>query len=115
MDYYYPFGKIQVFDLMRWIFLWSRNSCFLCRTYSKEYFRAYFDQKHEREKNDNFWAQSWITTIDDGHFSSLEMGIFYVEYIQRVFYELVWLKKKKNLDIFMGHKDFFHDINEFLF
>ena len=21
----------------------------------------------------------------------------------------------KNLDIFMGHKDFFHDINEFLF
>ena len=54
----------------------------------------YFDQKHEMEKNDNFWAQSWITTIDDGHFSSLEMGIFYVEYIQRVFYELVWLKKK---------------------
>ena len=54
----------------------------------------YFDQKHEMEKNDNFWAQSWITTIDDGHFSSLEMRIFYVEYIQRVFYELVWLKKK---------------------
>ena len=64
------------------------------------------------------------------------MRIFYVEYIQRVFYELVWLKKNKkkkqrnnwqvfaktmgnpfgkNLDIFMGHKYFFHDINEFLF
>ena len=104
MDYYYPLGKIKVFDHMRWIFLWSRNSCFLCRTYSKEYFMDYFDQKHEMEKNDNFWAHSWITTqeksnfstIDDGHFSSLEMRIFYVEYIQRVFYELVWLKKKKS-------------------
>lgn len=68
----------------------------------------YFDQKHEMEKNDNFWVQSWITTqeksnfstIDDGHFSSLEMRIFYVEYIQRVFYELVWLKKKK-ISIFL--------------
>lgn len=107
MDYYYPSGKIQVFDLMRWIFLWSRNSCFLCRTYSKEYFRAYFDQKHEMEKNDNFWAQSWITTIDDGHFSSLEMGIFYVEYIQRVFYELVWLKKKKISIFLWATKTFF--------
>lgn len=74
----------------------------------------YFDQKHEMEKNDNFWAQSWITTqeksnfstIDDGHFSSLEMRIFYVEYIQRVFYELVWLKKK--ISIFLwATKTFF--------
>ena len=74
----------------------------------------YFDQKHEMEKNDNFWAHSWITTqeksnfstIDDGHFSSLEMRIFYVEYIQRVFYELVWLKKK--ISIFLwATKTFF--------
>lgn len=59
------------------------------------------------EKNDNFWAQSWITTIDDGHFSSLEMGIFYVEYIQRVFYELVWLKKKKKSRYFYGPQRLF--------
>lgn len=66
----------------------------------------YFDQKHEMEKNYNFWAQSGITTIDDGHFSSLEMRIFYVEYIQRVFYELVWLKKK--ISIFLwATKTFF--------
>lgn len=75
----------------------------------------YFDQKHEMEKNDNFWAQSWITTqeksnfstIDDGHFSSLEMRIFYVEYIQRVFYELVWLKKKKISIFLWATKTFF--------
>lgn len=67
----------------------------------------YFDQKHEMEKNDNFWAQSWITTIDDGHFSSLEMRIFYVEYIQRVFYELVWLKKKKKSRYFYGPQRLF--------
>lgn len=75
----------------------------------------YFDLKHEMEKNDNFWAQSWITTqeksnfstIDDGHFSSLEMRIFYVEYIQRVFYELVWLKKKKISIFLWATKTFF--------
>lgn len=67
----------------------------------------YFDQKHEMERNDNFWAQSWITTIDDGHFSSLEMRIFYVEYIQRVFYELVWLKKKKKSRYFYGPQRLF--------
>ena len=133
-----PFGKIQVFDHIRWIFLWSRNSCFLCRTL-KRVFYGLFRPKIRNGKNDSFWAQSWITTqeksnfstIDEGHFYSLEMRIFYVEYIQRVFYELVWLKRKRNnwpvfaktmgnpfgkiLDMFMVHKGFFHDINEFLF
>lgn len=69
----------------------------------KRVFYGLFRPKIRNGKNDNFWAQSWITTqeksnfstIDEGHFYSLEMRIFYVEYIQRVFYELVWLKKKK--------------------
>ena len=76
--------------------LQSRNSCFLCRTYSKIIFWTIFTENKTRV-NMTIFRQKCFSTIFR-YFYSLKMLVSSVEQIQRLFYSLFFgeIQPQKN-------------------
>ena len=90
--------------------LQSRNSCFLCRTYSKIIFWTIFTENKTRV-NMTIFRQKCFSTIFR-YFYSLKMLVSSVEQIQRLFYRLFFGEiqpQKKSLFDILDKKECFLD------
>ena len=97
-----PFGKMAIFDVLNFLFLWPRKACFRSRISSKTFSWPILPKKKD-EKSLFLDQKHGLTLLEKCQFFDFktscfiaQKGVFVVlEYRKRYFPGLYWLKKEK--------------------